>query len=429
MKKTDADAPALSRAGAIGSIRSIILFIVATVPLVVSFRGADAFRRPKDLVFYALVGILLIAIGVKGADLGGRLRRHRPELWMIGALVLWVGLTVVVSATPYQVGSGTFLHVVASAVFFLAVLAVAPDLGLSSLWFGIVPAVINAALCSLQAFRIWQPFTFGEEVPRRLTYSALMGNPNDLGVFLLAPSLAALAVSVISPRWRWPAAAAAALGVLGIAASQTMTALGALLAALFVFVFRLRRGRVIGLMFVGFALVTSMIYAPIRNRVGFTVASVRSGAFDAALSSRMVPFAAAARLGMRNPIAGVGAGGFPYYYFTEKVATERALVLPPNPTSYGEVHNDFLETFAETGLPGLLLMFLAFVRIAALSRSEAATDRERFVRLFSLPFAVGVAGLALAQFPFQLTAPTVSHAFFAALLVSWRSGTTNEPSE
>jgi hypothetical protein len=98
---------------------------------------------------------------------------------------------------------------------------------------------------------------------------------------------------------------------------------------------------------------------------------------------------------------------------------------------FAQVHNDHLQVLAETGLPGYLLFLGALVLLAAItfrlpSVPDISDPRVRFARLFAFPAALTFAVLTLAQFPLQLTAPTVADLYLAALCFSWTAPSASD---
>jgi O-antigen ligase len=92
--------------------------------------------------------------------------------------------------------------------------------------------------------------------------------------------------------------------------------------------------------------------------------------------------------------------------------------------NFHDVHNDHLQILATTGVPGYLLFLAALWQLARVSFDAHADGdtRTRFARRFAFPAAAAFVVLTLAQFPLELSAPTLQALFFAALTVAWRSG-------
>jgi O-antigen ligase len=258
--------------------------------------------------------------------------------------------------------------------------------------------------------------------------SGFIGNPNDLGTYLLLPALAAIAAAVVWREHKWLYAVAALL-LVGIASAQSVTPVLAAMAGLFAMTLAggTRQLRIAAIVSVLALIAVATIHPGSRARFQrlFSVAS--SGRLPELTSYRVMPGAVAWQMFRERPLIGMGPGMFSATYMSRKLQADEAFpqwVRPTNQT-FAQVHNDHLQVLAETGLPGYLLFLGALALLAAITfrtPPHAADARVRFARLFALPAAFSFAVLALAQFPLQLTSPMVAALYLAALCFSW-SGT------
>jgi hypothetical protein len=143
-------------------------------------------------------------------------------------------------------------------------------------------------------------------------------------------------------------------------------------------------------------------------------------------SYRIMPAATAVEMFLDRPLVGIGPGSFSALYMSYKREIDEKYPqwLRLANESFGQAHNDHLQILAETGLPGYLMFVAALVLLARVSfrRNDAvdATDlKAQFARIFAFPAVACFAVLAVAQFPLQLTAPTVPALYLAALCFAW----------
>jgi O-antigen ligase len=394
------------------------------IPLVVS-RGIDPFRLPKELIFRA-EAIVLLAIAVFWAT-GRRTWRvgRGAELAVTGTIVGWTLVTVAFSTNrPLSVDS--LITVVAAAVIFLATCVAARTTSFLALDVLMVACCLNALIVILQEAKIWSPIAL--DIQGHYASVGLLGNANDVGTFLLAPTVAAVVVIVTATGLRrWIYVAVAALLGGGIIASGTRTALAALFAALAVLA--LVHSRRTALVAVA-ALAILMIPVSFRTTViGQGVRELAQAAaqrdYERLLSERLLPFLSAIDMTRDHPLLGVGPGCFKYHYMAYRLALPGhypAAWMHGWPMNWGEVHNDHLQVASEMGLPGYAL-FLAAIGVGAgigrRRRPPAAEPRAAFARALRWPLATTVFVICLAQFPLELAAPRLMLLSLGALCIAW----------
>jgi len=402
------------------------------VPIVMSLRGQDPFRLPKNLLFLAFAIVIAAAAIVvwlrgTGRDQQSVAVRTVP-LIAIGS-VCWTALASLFS-TNHALSYQAILWVAAVAIFACAV-----DVGgrtrdtLAMAW-PLIPAAINTVLFLLQRFHVWNPMTFPADLPDHMRYTALLGNPDDVGGLLVAPALVAVAL-VLCDRHRRALWIPAAMLLLAGIATGRLTALIACGAGLLVMGFV--RSRKVGAIATALLVVGGIALVlgdpPMRARATSIANALRAHDYAEATSGRITAFVSASMMAMDHPLFGVGPGCFRWAYFEYKVAAERAHPSLAKAWSadynFGEAHNDHLQTLAESGLPGYALFVAALLALAASSRrkenSETEDDTERgtLVRTLALPTSVAIAILCLAHFPLHLAASTLTIVYIATLCVAW----------
>jgi O-antigen ligase len=414
----------------------LVVAMVIGTPLVIVPGSFDVFRTPKDVLFLTL-SLLLIAAGAVGALLSdeiGRILRPRGAAVLLAlAAAAWTAIATLTSLRP-MVSGWKPLTVVCCAAFFIAVMILAARRGLSALVIVFIPAAINATVALLQSTGIWYPWAVDPRIDLRLRTTGFIGNPNELGTYLVMPAIAAIAAAVVWRQHKWLYAVAALL-LAGVASAQSVTPVLAAAAGLLAMMTtggtrRLRMAVVIAALALLF-LATAHPGSRARFARLFSLAS--SGNLPEITSFRVMPAAAALEMFRDHPLVGVGPGTFSAMYMSQKLKADEVYpqwIRPKNPM-FAQVHNDHLQVLAETGLPGYLLFLGALVLLAAItfrlpSVPDISDPRVRFARLFAFPAALTFAVLTLAQFPLQLTAPTVADLYLAALCFSWTASSASD---
>ena len=390
----------------------------------------DVFRTPKDVVL--LIGcVAILAAGTAGALLSdeiARLFRRLPTAPVILALAA-AAWTIVVSLASLRplASSWAPVTVICCVAFFCAAALTAGRHHLAALLVVLIPAVANAVLAILQSTQTWYPWAVDPRVPARLRTTALIGNPNDLGTYLVLPALAAFAAALAWRRHRWLLIVAMLL-VAGIASAQSVTPFIGTAAGVFVMAFTSRtRALRIGIAVALVALIGAALLHPgSRLRFQSLFETTSTGDLPEMTSFRIMPAVTAIEMFRDRPLVGIGPGSFSALYMSYKneMDEKHPQWVRLSNESFGQAHNDHLQILAETGLPGYLMFIAALVLLAMVSfrRTGATSDEDpkaQFARIFAFPAAACFAVLAIAQFPLQLTAPTVVALYLAALCFAW----------
>lgn len=406
------------------------------IPLFISRTGEAVFRYPKELALrvevLAIVAVLSAAWGF------GRIGLAKPrigEKWLVLLLLIcgWTIISAICSANP-QVAGPPIALVLEYGVLFVMTVAVLRRRSLRFAGFIVPAAVLNAIVYLLQETEIWRPFEVSSS-DKHLTRTALIGNPNDVGSYLVAPALVATALA-LTRRREWVLwGSAAAMITVATFATETVGAIGALIVGLLViFPLALRSWRLIvvavlavaGMLAAGF-----LLYPPLRARAVLMRTALAGRDYDTLLAARSIPFMTAAAMVHDHPLTGVGPGGFAYEFFDYKLraqAQHRWLFRAgASEYNFGEVHNDHLQVAAETGLPGYALLLTATILVSlgswrrrTTSYTEGDDGRGEYVRILATPLAVSFLVLALVQFPLELVAPASSYLFAASTVIAWR---------
>lgn len=410
---------------------------ILVIPTIYSYTFHQPYRLPKMLLLRAFGAVLVLVLAWVFAQ--GRIRlsgRARLLHTLLGVGLGWSLLSAAGAASKAP-AVGAVITLAAAAAFFAAAHAVGRALPLTFLSMLFIAAIVQTVFAVAQNAGFWFPlvdsFARGamqDPFTLRVAPLGTLGNRNDVGMFIAAPLLAAITVAVVSRRRRAVASMVAATLALGLLASKTLTAVAAVVVAVAVLaLLRSRKAGMIALAAATLLLVSAVaLYAPLRTRVSGMAGAAARGNLDAIITNRGAAYLAASSMFLDNPVLGVGAGNFAVSYFDHRLRSFQrwptAAALARSEDNFGEAHNDHLQTLAEYGLPGyLLLVFIAIIyaRTSLRRRDGSSDEREDFARTFALPHAVLIVVLALAQFPMQIAATLLTTAVLAGLTTAWES--------
>jgi hypothetical protein len=411
------------------SIRALVIGGAVLIPILISPAGKESFRLPK-LALWRAEGLLVGAVLILGIIWGWPGWRTVVRDWrfsLAAFAVIWSVVATLTSSYPL-VSAYSLATVIATFFYFVAAWIHGSRFSLP-LGAVVIPGIVNVGVYFLQQAGVWNPLVptpahravLTDEEFRLLSEAALLGNRNDVGAFLVLPTLVAGALAMTSQGSRRLLYALAAVFLTAaVMASRTRTALAALAVSVIVLAathsLKVLRATLL-LIPVGAA--AAYLYAPLRAVLQTSWQNLQSGNYDQLLSARVGPFLSAWLIGKEHLLSGVGPGRFPGNYFEYKLKSTESYgsLITPDPyitVSWGEVHNDFLQLFAETGVIGPIL-FLTFLAILARSSFRSRSVTEPAVRILGLATAVSLALLSLAQFPLQLAATLCSYSYVAAI--------------
>lgn len=394
------------------TIGTLLVLLGVLIPLFFLASGWDPFRFPKVLLLrcFAVLIATTVLLGLIWREMSLDPRTWgRPEkelLTTAGLLLLWTTLSAVVNERSWF---GPLDLLAAFVVFF------------SSMWYGrrrgdlrflrwmCLPGLVTVAVLLMQVTETWNPVVDLSDLSRLpagerilLRRAALLGNRDDVGIYLLVPFALTLYFAL---KWRGRdrivASVAAVILLGGVILSTTATGIAIAVALLISLTVRPKVKRLarFGLPLVILGLVGALLVG--RDLMG----SLSKGTLEAASGHRLGAFATATTMILERPVLGVGPTGFPIEYveYASRLKIEHRDWLPRTSEIYFDmVHNDYLEVGAETGLPGLALA-LAFaallIRRAWRSLRRDETSSEAWLALS----IVGVVLLsAFVQFPLQI---------------------------
>jgi O-antigen ligase len=402
------------------------------LPLIVDLHGDDSFRQPKELVFRAGAIAVIVAFIFALTRRHNPLRinlalLHRPPIAIPLMAVLWTAITTLTSVNR-AVSLDSLITVVCSAALFIGTYAVMRGEGLIALDVALIPAVVNAVFVMLQEYKIWQPFTFPPQALGHMSSSALIGNPNDVGAYLVVPAVAAAVGTAAMRGVRRVLYSIVAIVLLaGLVSSGTRTAVIAYVVALVAFAAgqSLRNTIVIAVLLLGLGVVTFSVSTSFGRRARDLVTAMKARQYDVVLSNRIPAFLCAIAMWRDHPISGIGPGAYKNEYMQYKLSlrdTPTRKWLSDSTEFFATAHNDHLQLLAEGGVPayGILLVALAVLSGRFWQRDDTSGDERRsFAREMRFPLALTAFVLMLAQFPLQIAAPRMVILYFAALSLTW----------
>ena len=425
MRRARADGAAFAAAAALAAV-------LAGTALVVDTNAAAAFDAPKRLI--ALVGTALAAAAAFAFHRRAEPDAARPSspgpstrraaLWLTAAALAMA--LVAALASPRR---GPSLD----ALRALAIFALLLPLGASRVvekgrsWLiGVFlgATAVNAVVSILESRGRFQPFLL-ETIGDRQNTGAYAGNVGYLAITLALAGVLALGLVLTARGRRARLASGLALGLFAVAlvVNLNLTALTSTLAGAGVLLVVLYRRRAAlpmaaALLAVGVAVAG---YAPLRHRAREIAAAVRTGNWDALVSFRGGPWAAAVEMTRERPLTGFGPGTFAAEYVPHRLVAEirahRRFVAPLLTSSYAETHCDYLQVFSDAGVPaGLLVLGAVGCLFVAVGRTAwRARTAEAAILL-----AVLAAGAAAALTWFPLQRPVTAVPLLLAAGRAWR---------
>jgi O-antigen ligase len=408
------------------ALRAVVAATVFLLPLLCIPASYDAFRYPKELLFRG-VAIVIVAIFAIAAVWKGirwnAIVRHRAVGILALAIAIWVIVTTALS-TNRLLSVHALEYTFEALIFFAGAWVATAGLTMRRL---VAPAaaagVVNALLAISQATAFWNPFSFAADVPAHIATSALLGNPNDVGAYLMLVSIVVTSVAIVSKQWLWRVVLA--ILIAGLLATQSFAAIGGYIAGLLVIAFLASRraGWIVVAATLLAILIPFAVVPPLRGRVALITDAVSRGDWPTATSSRIYPFLAASGMFRDHPLTGVGPGAFKFHFldYRMKVNEHHPSWFSFSAQNFGEVHNDHMQALAEQGAPGWLLLMAAIVLLARATARNTQPDDERhsFIHYTAAPLATAFAVLALGSFPLEMVAVLLMLIYFSAAILNW----------
>lgn len=417
--------------------------LVLIAPFAVSVTADDTFRLPK-LLLSEWLGLASLAAYALAATATPLPPGQVVPWWRRRAVVALAPILLVATAGLATTSAPAHVRQALVDLWIGGVCLVGWSLAVGSERLGRIvralalPGSLMASLAVLQFHGLFRPFRFtGGEEGLRLGVTSLAGNPGDLGDYLVLPALAAqwgLVRSLDGARrsrgdkraWSGPVLWAASLAVIvyGMAVTQTLTSLVALLVATAVYwllALPVRRAAVAALVAAAVAAGGIALTPPLRERVADLADTVTEGDWNAALTGRLDGWRAAGWMVRERPWAGVGHGAYRAHFAEARLELQETGVefyAGHGDPFFANAHNEVLEAVAEWGLPGLLALVwgLGVLVHALLAGGRSARGGPAGPQsAFAWAALAGAAVLAAGHFPFRLAVVAYPH----LLLLAW----------
>jgi O-antigen ligase len=397
--------------------------ILALLPLVVSFTGHDPFRLPKHAFATAAVGIVLLLFVLT--------RRPRFNFgwasWEAIAGLAIVGLLLHTALISPEFRSWEGLLSVLLFFGFLLVIRFVADIETQKRywWFAGGALALNAVLSILQYLGKFPLImdSQGGTLAGRMNPAGLIGDVNSGGFLfgLAALMLGGIAVVERKPSLRAAALALMAANLLGLLFTQTLTAVGAfavcallwlMLHHWWVFRFRRVKPKTLGYLWGGIAvaLLGAFLFGGqvgLTDRIQNVARELQAGDWESATAGRYSVNLLAWKMIQNQSWLGAGLNRFAVEFFHFKASTEegRSVPLIDQPGAFREAHNEYLQTWVELGLPGLIflvaLLLGPIVRSLPMLRNEENPARFYWHGTLAIS-AVYILIECVAFFPFHL---------------------------
>ncbi|HTD52548.1 MAG TPA: O-antigen ligase family protein [Thermoanaerobaculia bacterium] len=399
--------------------------------------GADAsFDAPKRLTALLFIGLAAAALSFsRWQNPFAREDFSSPRDWTLllaGGALLWALFSAFLS--PHRTLA---LDSTRALLLYALLLPIGASRALAKggrflLGTFLAVAAVNAVISILQSRGLYHPFALQTDPGSRESTGGFVGNVGYLAVALALAAVCALALVLSSRRFlvRATAAGGALLFAGGLLVNRNLTSLTALLAGSTILLLAIWGRRAL-LPVAGLVLTLVLAvaaYSPMRMRVLDSISAARAGDWNRVLTYRVGPWKAAMAMARERPLFGFGPGTFGAEYIPHRLNVEiesrRRYDNPLRTSSYSEAHCDYLQPFAEAGLPAGLaaLGSVAFLFIG-LARSLARRDWDHRQEAILLMAILG-AGAAAALTWFPLQRPISSIPLLLAAGRAWRiSGT------
>jgi O-antigen ligase len=393
-----------------------IRLLLLVTPLIVIRDAKEAFRLGQVLVagWLGLASLIVAAFGLRGqATVSLTALARRPVVRALAplALLVMVSGATTTHGAHYRAAAADFAIGVACLVGWT--LALDAQTLRALLRWTVPPATLVAALAIDQSTGWFGALDWlqVDAETSRLALTSTVGNPGDIAALLVLPLLVTLDDwRTTRGEWR-PLRAAAAMTMAGaLALTATIAAVGALAAGAAVWGWcgtaqgHGRRARLLTASVVlAAACLTMFVVTPLRDRVIEKVSQLAHGDVNAALTGRLDGWRAAVDMLRRQPVTGVGYGGFRTAFAQTRLdLAARGVEFYPeqHQVMMATPHNEALSVAAELGVAGLVAVAWAVWSLGVALRR--IRDGERRALAWSGASALGV--LSLVWFPLHVAA-------------------------
>jgi len=404
-----------------------------TPPLSYEGLAVQEFVFACAAVVFAGLGLARILKGWREGQ--GALELSREDLFMLatlGAFILWQVISLGWAPTPYNGGR------IASIWLGLAVFFTAGRFFLrerSAEWLFYALSIIAIALASSV---IYERVKFGIDM-RGIFFN------HGISAELLVTILPFQLIAYLTSEKRWLATLSFAISGLSAIALLMGLRRGAIIAVVFILIaiglalalklIKVQSKARVWIAVALLALAVGAVGARYRQEIAFRIqGATRLKSDEGGLTTRLRSWITAWEMGKSNAIIGVGAAGYPSLYGSYRkqfVSNPRysTIARTAGAEDFDEirsplVHNEYLETFVELGIVGLLL-FLAFWSQVARALWRLA---RRTNNVYTLGAVLGLVAFGVSSFTSGFSLRYTPQAFILACVlgIGFAAGQTDQ---
>ncbi len=417
-----------------------VVAFYACLPQIFVITALDNFRAPKDAFALAFIPILG-AFFLLSRPIWPQ-RRPETSTLLLGAGLGYLLLhCLLLSDSPFR--WSTFWRVLLFVSFLLMLSELTPQWHRRA-WFWLsASAALGGWLSVLQSYRLIPMLERHSErmLSGRLTPAGLIGNVDTGGFVFGLAALFCLYPLVVGKRltWRLLAATLLAANLVGLLATRTLTAFGALTVCLALWLgfhgwWTWRQGATRRHLMIAGTVILAVLLGGywVGEKTGLVTRierlgeQIAEGNWARVTSQRQPVFLLTWQMIEQQPMVGGGLGSFAHDFFFFKIDTVsgQPFEVLNRGGSFQQAHNEYLQIWAELGIIGMLLALgLAMLLLwRALRQAFTTKDREHSYWLAVQSLALMFVLIScLAFFPLHVTSAA---AVVVLVLASLRRATS-----
>ena len=398
------------------TIRILAILLLGIAPLVF-IRGLHDFADLPQRTFIQAVAVVLILLRAVSVLLKREIQIPRnPVFIMIIAFAGWSSLSILWAHNSYE-GFYSSIHLISCAII---VLIISTTL-FPGTWISRIRISLFFAAACVAALGLMQHFFEVRWVPMSVSPAATFGNPNMAADYLaiILPLIIAAGIfqqGILLRCIAWVVVLVSALFL--FYASCRGAWLAVFCAILYMGIssvcMKLPKNVLVRSLIAGIVLISCMILLILFSAPGKKLLQTAYSEY------RLIPWKNGLYMAMEKPLHGFGAGNFKVFYpqFNHKAVIDPAFDIGK---IVGKVHNDYIQTAVELGLPGIVLftMLPVYGLIAAWRLRSARPGSVDFK-----PLVTGLSGglvafmvVAFFSFPMERSMPPLLLFTYLGILV------------
>jgi O-antigen ligase len=398
------------------TIRTLAILLLGIAPLIF-IRGLHDFADLPQRAFIQAVAVVLMLLRAASVLLKGEMQIPKtPVHIMIFAFVGWSLLSILWAHNRYE-GFYSTIHLISCAII---VFVISTTL-FSSAWISRIRISIFAAATCVALLGLMQQFFQIKWIPMSVSPAATFGNPNMAADYLAIILPLIIAAGIFQQRilLRCIAWVIVLLSVLFLFYTNCRGAwLAVVCAILYMGIsstfMKLPEKVLVRSLIAGSVLSIGIILLIFFSAPG---KELQQAAFS---EYRLIPWKNGLYMAVEKPLHGFGAGNFKVFYprYNHKAAIDPAFDINK---IVGKVHNDYIQTAVELGLPGIILFIMlpAYGLMATWRLCTARPGSDYFK-----PLVTGLSGgliafmvVAFFSFPMERSMPPLLLFMYLGILV------------